>query len=279
MNAVVVAAGFAAVGAGTAAADSSDPTTSDLAKPDLSQVPDEISFTAPVDACRDPGVPGREKMPCADTTVSVKTPNLFKEVGKEITRTSHGLANEVRDEEPVLESGEATRLIGQVGGTTSRLQQMTKTRPEVGVNVEPGYTGVVDDGNGRAELLDAKVGPRGETHEGMSTLDTAVDATVAEGYQAKPLTNPVGALAKALTESPLNASDNPVELPEVEHVVPATKQVPTVRRLDDNPSEAVRDAITGVVENPSKTLSVGQGTSLARTLPVGDVLRAPRQAG
>ncbi|SFT55478.1 hypothetical protein SAMN04487904_103386 [Actinopolyspora lacussalsi subsp. righensis] len=276
LNAVVVAAGFAAAGTGVAAADSPEATTPDLTKPDLSQVPDEIDFTAPLDTCKNPGgVPGREKMPCADTTLRTNAPNLVKEVGTEIARLGHGVADEVRDGEPTLQSGEATRLLGQVATTTARAEQWTKTRPEVGVNVQPDHTGVLREKNDNAELLDAEVGPRGETHEGVSTLDTAVDATVAQGYDSKPLTNPVGAVGKVAENNPLRMSGKPVELPEVEHVVPATKQVPTVRRVDDNPSGAVRDAATGLVENPSETLSLGKGTSLneGRTLPVGEVLR------
>ncbi|SDQ82265.1 hypothetical protein [Actinopolyspora saharensis] len=275
LNAVVVAAGFAAVGAGTAAADSPEATTPDLAKPDLSQVPDEIGFTAPVDTCQKPDVPGEQKVPCADTTLHANAPNLVKEVGKEITRASHGLANEVRDEEPALESGEASRLLGQVGATTKKVDELSKTRPEVGVNVRPEDTGVLKSKSGEGELLNAEVGPRGSNHEGMSAADTAVDATVAQGYEAKPLTNPVGTVTRAVSDSPLTSSQKPVELPEVGHVVPAAKQSPAVRKLDDNPSGAVRDAVTGLVKNPSETLSAGEGTSLGgRTLPVGDVLRS-----
>ncbi|WP_017973562.1 hypothetical protein [Actinopolyspora halophila] len=275
LNAVVVAAGFAAVGAGTATADSPESTTPDLTKPDLSQVPDEIGFTAPVDTCQQAGVAGQEKVPCADTTLHANAPNLFKEVGKEITRASHGLANEVRDEEPALESGEASRLLGQVGTTAKKVDQLSRTRPEVGVNVRPENTGVLQSKSDEGELLNAEVGPRGSSHEGVSAADTAVDATIAQGYEAKPLTNPVGTVTRAAGESPLSTSQKPVELPEVGHVVPAAKQAPAVRELDDNPSEAVRDAVTGLAKNPSETLSMGEGTSLGdRTLPVGDVLRS-----
>ncbi|ASU77758.1 hypothetical protein CDG81_04870 [Actinopolyspora erythraea] len=274
LNAVVVAAGFAAAGTGAAAADSPEATTPDLNKPDLSQVPDEIDFTVPLDTCKNPGVPGREKMPCADTTLRTNTPNLVKEVGAEIARFGHGVGNEVRDDEPTLQSGEATRLLGQAATTTAKAEQLTKTRPEVGVNVRPDHTGVLRQNSGEAELLDAEVGPRGETHEGASALDTAVDATVAQGYDSKPVTNPVGTMGKVVSNNPLQTSSKPVELPEVEHVVPATKDAPTVRRVADDPSGAVRDAATGLVTNPSETLSMGEGSSLneAETLPVGDVL-------
>lgn len=275
LNAVVVAAGFAAVGAGTATADSPEATTPDLTKPDLSQVPDEIGFTAPIDTCQKPGVPGQEKVPCADTTLHANAPNLFKEVGKEITRASHGLANEVRDEEPALESGEASRLLGQVGTTAQKVDQLSKTRPEVGLNVRPENAGVLQSKSDEGELLNAEVGPRGSSHEGVSAADTAVDATIAQGYEAKPLTNPVGTVTRAAGESPLSTAQQPVELPKAGHVVPAAKQAPAVRELDDNPSGAVRDAVTGLVKKPSETLSMGEGTSLGeRTLPVGDVLRS-----
>lgn len=278
LNAVVVAAGFAAVGTGTAsAAEATNPTT-----PDLTQVPDEIGFTAPVNTCATPaGVPGREKTPCVDSQLRASAPNLFKEVGKQISTTAHGVGNEVRDGQPVAASGEATRLIGHVANGAAKAQRMTKERPSVGLEAQPDNTGVLRENRDDAKLLDAGVGPRKPNHEGVSAADTAVDATVAEGYDVKPLTNPVGAVTKAAGRSPVGVTQRsahstaPVALPEVEQVVPATEQVPALRRVNDDPAQTVRATAADLLTQTLDHTRVGKETELSRgsTLPVGDVVR------
>lgn len=234
LNAVVVAAGFATAGTGVASA-----APSDVAMPDLTQVPDEIGFTAPLDTCHNPGVPGREKAPCADVTLQADSPNVIKEVGKEVTTTSHALAGELSDKQPVLAPGEPNRLLAHAAKGVAHVEQMADTRPTVGVQADPQHTGLLNEKTPKASLLDAEVGPRQPDHEGFSAADTAVDATVAQGFSVKPMTSPVGDVAKVSEQSPLRTSGAPVTLPKVGDVVPAAKQAPALASVDDGLANTV----------------------------------------
>ncbi len=246
LNAVVVAAGFATAGTGVASAA---PAT-DAAMPDLTQVPDEVDFTVPLETCRNPGVPGREKAPCANVNLQASTPNTIKEVGKEIATTSHGVAGELRDQQPVLAPGEPNRLLGHVAGGLAEAERLVDTRPAVGVDVESRHTGVLNERGQDATLVKAQTGPLQPGHQGFSALDTGVDAAVAQGYSVEPMTSPVGDVMKVVESSPLQSSGAPVALPEPADVVPAAKQVPALASLDHGPVDTVRESAEKLLVQP-----------------------------
>ncbi|MCI2416675.1 hypothetical protein MOQ72_04510 [Saccharopolyspora sp. K220] len=245
VQAAVVAAGFAAVGTGAAsAADNVD-----IPKPDLSSVPDNIEVFAPMNACQmqnEPGY-GPAKAPCADTQLHANTPNLIKKVGADITTTGHGVAGELRDGRPLLTPGKPNRVLDHVFAETTRVAKMTKTRPTVGGSVTPNHLGVVTERLPNAALLDTEVGPLKPDHQGTSALDTAVDLTAAQGYEAEPLTNPVGMVAPTLANNPLQNSGEPVTLPQPERVLPVAGKLPVVSQLDGGGVGAMSQNVAGRV--------------------------------
>ncbi|MGW1677715.1 hypothetical protein [Saccharopolyspora sp. NPDC002376] len=225
-----MAAGFAAVGTGAASAAE----TTDLPKPDLSSIPDQVGFTAPVNACQMQNGLGFSpvKAPCADAQLHANSPNLIKQVGKDITTTGHGIAGELRDGRPALAPGKPNRVLSHVSAEGNRLTGMTKERPTIGASVTPENLGVLHAKNSNATLLDAEVGPRQPDHQGVSTADTAVDVTAAQGYEAEPAVNPVGAVAPTLQRNPLNAPGEVMPLPKPDQLVPAVGKIPPVAALD-----------------------------------------------
>ncbi|MEV0085287.1 hypothetical protein [Saccharopolyspora sp. NPDC050642] len=266
-----MAAGFAAVGTGAASAAES----TDLPKPDLSSVPDNIGVLAPLNACQMQNGPGYSptKAPCADTQLYANTPNLVKKVGADITTTGHGIGGELRDGRPVLAPGKPNRVLGHVFAETTRVEQMAKTRPTIGGSVTPDHLGVASGRIPEATLLDAEVGPREPGHQGMSTLDTAVDLTAAQGYATEPLANPVGAVAPALERNPLQNSGNQVALPQPEKLVPAIEKTPVTSELNSGLGGGARDVaqqVTGGLPKAPVHRITGQLPS------IGDVARALR---
>ncbi|MGW3470500.1 hypothetical protein ACWDKQ_19030 [Saccharopolyspora sp. NPDC000995] len=237
VKAAVVAAGFAAVGTGaTAAAESTD-----LPKPDLSSVPDQIGVLAPLNACQIQDGPGYgpTKAPCADTELHVNTPNLVKKVGADITTTAHGMGGELRDGRPLLAPGKPNQVLGHVFAETTRVEQMTKTRPVIGGSVVPNHLGIVTERVPNAALLDTEVGPREPGHQGTSALDTAIALTAAKGYQTEPLANPVGAVAPVL-QNDLRPGE-PVALPQAERLLPAVGKLPVTSELTSGLGTAAND--------------------------------------
>ncbi|MEV0698241.1 hypothetical protein AB0I53_10015 [Saccharopolyspora sp. NPDC050389] len=234
-----MAAGFAAVGTGAASAAES----TDLPKPDLSSVPDNIGVLTPLNACEMQNGAGFSptKAPCADTQLHANTPNLVKKVGADITTTAHGMSGELRDGRPVLAPGKPNRVLGHVFAETTRVAQMTKTRPTIGGSVTPDHLGVASERIPEATLLDAEVGPREPGHQGMSALDTAIDLTAAQGYATEPLANPVGTVAPALQRNPLQNSGEPVALPQPEKLVPAVSKTPVTSELNSGLGGGARD--------------------------------------
>ncbi len=247
LRAAVVAAGFAAIGTGTASAtEASEPPM-----PDLTKVPDDIGFTAPLDACRIQEGPayGSAKAPCADAKLTVKSPNLLKQAGVDIIRTSHGVAGEFQDGRPPLAPGKTTRVLGHVGAEANRAGGMTKTRPTLDADVRPGHTGVLNERTPDARLLDTELGPRQPDHQGVSTADTAVALDAARGYEVGPLAAPVGMVEPVLKNNPAQKPGNPVTLPRVSQAVPAAKQLPALAQLDS--------AVPGAVEQSANELAGG----------------------
>ncbi|WP_190821549.1 hypothetical protein [Saccharopolyspora pogona] len=237
VKAAVVAAGFAAVGTGaTAAAESTA-----LPKPDLSSVPDQIGILAPLNACQlqdGPGY-GPTKAPCADTELHVNTPNLVKKVGADITTTAHGMGGELRDGRPLLAPGKPNQVLEHVFAETTRVEQMTKTRPVVGGSVVPKHLGAVTEHVPHAALLDTEVGPREPGHQGTSALDTAIDLTAAHGYETEPLANPVGAVAPVLQNDLRPGA--PVALPQAARLLPAVGKLPVTSELNGGLGTAAND--------------------------------------
>ncbi|MGP4020459.1 hypothetical protein [Saccharopolyspora sp. 5N708] len=259
VQAAVVAAGFAAVGTGAAAA--ADNT--DIPKPDLSSVPDNIEIFAPMNACQMQDGPGygSTKAPCADTQLHANTPNLIKKVGADITTTGHGVAGELRDGRPLLAPGKPNQVLDHVFAQTTRVAKMTKTRPTVGGSVTPDHLGVLTERMPSAALLDTEVGPLKPGHQGTSALDTAVDLTAAQGYEAEPLTNPVGMVTPVLQNNPLETSGEPVTLPQPEKVLPLADKLPVVSQLDKGAGAATRDVtkqLTGLLGRASTHQITGQ---------------------
>lgn len=258
LQAAVVAAGFAAAGTSTASA-----AEAPLPAPDLSQVPDEVGFTVPVDAC-DTQQPAFHptKAPCADAQLRANTPNLFKQVGADIVTTTHGVAGELRDGRSILAPGKPARLLDHVFAETARLEQKTKTRPELGVEVDPDHTGLFDRHTPEGGFLEAELGPRKPDHEGVSTADTALELTAVRGYELKPLENPVNALATALP----NSQSDPVALPKLGHLAPAANDMPALAMLDNG--------ITGGANQLARQTS----GALAET-PAGEAARSMPEPG
>ncbi|MBE9375793.1 hypothetical protein IQ251_15175 [Saccharopolyspora sp. HNM0983] len=240
VKAAVVAAGFAAVGTGTAAA-ADEP---ELTKPDLSSVPDEIGFKAPINACsmqEQPGF-GSTKAPCADAELYAKSPNLVKKVGTDITRAGHGVADELRAEGPLLTPEKPSRITGHLVNGAAEIEQATKARPTVGGSATPDHLGLLTEHTENAELLDAEIGPRGPQHSGTSALDTAVELTAAQGYSTEPVAEPVGAVMPLLENNPLQTSREPVTVEPLEETVPAAQNAPVVSELDDAANSLVDGA-------------------------------------
>ncbi|RKT85564.1 hypothetical protein SAMN05421805_11834 [Saccharopolyspora antimicrobica] len=230
VQAAVVAAGFAAVGTGAASAAE----TTDLPKPDLSSIPDQVGFTAPVNACQMQKGAGFNpvKAPCADAQLHASSPNLVKQVGVDIITTGHGVAGELRDGRPLLAPGKPNQVLSHVLAEGNRLTGMTKTRPTIGVSAAPEHLGVLHQRTPNATLLDAEVGPRKPGHQGVSAVDTAIDATAVQGFEAEPVASPVGVVAPTLARNPLNSPGQPMPLPKPAELLPAVGKIPPLAELD-----------------------------------------------
>ncbi|WP_243792348.1 hypothetical protein [Saccharopolyspora gloriosae] len=244
LQAAVVAAGFAAVGAGTASAAPGP----ELVKPDLSSVPDDIGITAPVDACRMQDAPGfnSTKAPCVDAQLRASAPNVLKQVGADIVTTTHGIAGELRDGEPLLSNGKPARITGHIGAERLRLEDLTKTRPTIGVKAEPRHTGLLESRAPGGGFLDAEIGPRQPDHQGVSAGDTAVALTAAQGYTVGPAARP-----DALLKHDLRGAD----LPKVGDVVPAAGKVAEMTKADELtsvPGQIVHNVATGLPQLPGQ---------------------------
>ncbi|MFC7341012.1 hypothetical protein [Saccharopolyspora griseoalba] len=243
----IMAAGFATAGAGAANAAG----TSDIQKPDLSAVPDTINAEAPANACQMQEGPAFSptKAPCVDAQLGANSPNVIKQVGADITKTAHGAAGELQDGRQLLAPGKPNRVLGHVFAETTRVSNMTKTRPTVSGSVQPEHVGVVHEHTDSASLLDFKVGPRQPSHEGFSAADTAVEATAAQGYENDPIADPAGLLMPTLKNNPLQTSGEPVTLAQPSDVLPATANAPVLNKVDKT--------VGGVADAPIQ--QVGQG--------------------
>ncbi|GAB3277167.1 hypothetical protein [Parasphingorhabdus pacifica] len=263
MQAAVVAAGFAAVGTASASAEEASP----LPAPDLSQVPDEVGFSVPVDACemQQGAAFHRTKAPCVDAQVKASSPNLVKQVGADIVTTTHGVAGELRDGRPILAPGKPNRILGHLFAETTRVEQMTKARPTISADVQPDHTGAFDQHAKEGGFFEAKIGPRQPDHEGVSAVDTAAEFTAAQGYELEPLANPVGAVAPTLRDTPQNGSGP--TLPKLGHVAPIANDMPALAMVDNKLADAThklgRDVATGLPKlPPSKGLDSVPGAGL-----------------
>ncbi|GAB3684884.1 hypothetical protein [Saccharopolyspora tripterygii] len=248
VKAAVMAAGLATVGTGAANAAG----TTDIQKPDLTSVPDEIAAEIPANACQMQEGPSFSptKAPCADAQLNASSPNVIKKVGVDITKTAHGVAGELQDGRPVLAPGKPNRVLGHVFAETTRVSNMTKTRPTVGGSVTPGHLGVIYEHTPDATLLDTEVGPREPNHQGFSAVDTAVELTAAQGYESEPISNPVALVAPTLNNNPLQTSGEPLTLAKPSDVLPATKNTPVVSEADKvvgAVAEAPLQRISGVL--------------------------------
>ncbi|MEB3368240.1 hypothetical protein [Saccharopolyspora mangrovi] len=245
VKAAVMAAGLATVGTGAANAAG----TTDIHKPDLSSVPDEITAGIPANACQMQEGPSFSptKAPCADTQLNVSSPNVIKKVGADITKTGHGVAGELQDGRPVLAPGKPNRVLGHVFAETTRVSKMTKTRPTVSGSATPGHLGVVYEHTPDAALLDTEVGPRKPNHQGFSAVDTAVALTAAQGYESEPVSNPVALVAPTLNDNPLQTSGEPLTLAKPSDVLPAAEKAPVLSEADK--------AVSGVADAPLKQIS------------------------
>lgn len=244
LQAAVVAAGLAAAGTGTASAAQ----LPELTEPDLSPVPDEIGFTAPVDACSAQDAPGfnAAKAPCVDAQLKVSTPNVVKQVGAEVVRTSHGVAGELADGQP-LSTAKLTRVSQHVGEAKNGLLGLTETRPTVGVSAQPRHMdGLLTPHSPQASLLDAQIGPRGENHEGVSGVDTALSMTAAQGYTVGPLATP-GAALKPVLRGDERSGQAQLDLPEPSEIVPGARPVTSLTHADElsNVPETVLGRVAG----------------------------------
>ncbi|GAA3355144.1 hypothetical protein GCM10020366_14060 [Saccharopolyspora gregorii] len=243
LQAAVVAAGFAAVGAGTASAA----PTPDLAKPDLSTVPDTIGATVPVNACSAQDAPGfnSTKAPCVDAQLRAEAPNVVKQVGADIVTTTHGVAGELRDGKQ-LDEAKLTRISQHIGDERLRVEGLAKTRPTIGFDVEPRHTGIVDSHAPGGGFLKGEIGPRQPDHQGVSTGDTAVALTAAQGYTVGPAARP-----DELLKHDFRGGD----LPEVGDVVPAAGKVADMTKADELtsvPGQVVHGLATGLPQLPGQ---------------------------
>lgn len=247
LQAAVMAAGFAAAGTATASAEEAPRPA-----PDLSPMSDEVGFSVPVDTCgMQEGTALQEvQAPCADAQFEVRSPNLLKQVGADVTTTADGLAGELRNGQPVLAPGKPQRLLGHLTAEASRVEQLTKARPTISAEVQPENTGALDQHAAGGDFLDAEIGPRQPDHEGVSAADTAVDLTAVQGYDLQPVASPGAALDNAPAEEP-TASPSPSKLG---NVLPAANDMPALAMLDNGISKAAQqlaqDAATGLPKLP-----------------------------
>lgn len=248
LQAAVAAAGIAAAGTGTAAAAGNSAFT---------DVPDDIRADVPADTCATPSglAPERNVAPCADVDLKTSTPNVVKTVGADITTMAHGIEGELRDGQPVLAPGKPNRVLGHVFAETTRLENMTQTRPNVGIAVEPDRTGFLDKTRPGGGLLEAEVGPRGPSHEGFSAADTAVELTAAQGYEVDPLFEPVGLVKTATEQTPVQNPGQPVGVPDPAGMVPAVEQVPATAEVDHAATRPLQQGVSDVQEGMAPVLS------------------------
>lgn len=255
LQAAVVAAGLAAAGTGTASAAQ----TPELTEPDLSAVPDEIGFTAPIDACRAQDAPGfnATKAPCVDAQLRVSAPNVVKQVGAQVIRTSHGVAGALADGRS-LDTAKLTQVSQHVGEAKNGLLGLAETRPTIGVSAQPRHTGVLEPHSPQSSLLNAEIGPRGAKHEGVSGVDTALALTAAQGYTVGPVANP-GAALKPVVQSDQRTGQPRLDLPEPSDVVPGARQVTSMTRADEL-SDLPEQVVHHVADDTGPRLGkIGQG--------------------
>ncbi|QGK71220.1 hypothetical protein GIY23_18350 [Allosaccharopolyspora coralli] len=253
LQAAVAAAGIAAAGTGTATAAGSSA---------LTDAPDDIRVDVPADTCVMPdGVaPDNNIAPCADVNVTTSTPNVVKTAGADITTMAHGIEGELQDGQPVLAPGKPNRVLGHAFAETTRIENMTQTRPNLGVDVEPGRTGFLDQTRPGGGLLDAEVGPRGPSHEGFSAADTAVDLTAAQGHEVDPMFEPVGMVTSATEQTPLQSPGEQVGVPAPAEMIPAVQQVPATTKLDDAATRPLQQGVADIQEGMAPVLTPSAST-------------------
>ncbi|MCX2732225.1 hypothetical protein OOZ19_18460 [Saccharopolyspora sp. NFXS83] len=211
-------------------------------------MPDDIGVTVPVDACRMQDAPGfnSTKAPCLDAQLRAGVPNVVKQVGANIVTTTHGIAGELRDGEPLLSEGKPARITRHIGEARLDVEDLTKTRPTIGVAANPRHTGIVDMHSPDGKFLEAEIGPRQSDHQGVSAGDTSLALDAAHGYTVGPVARPDELLKHDLSGG---------NLPRVGDVVPAAGKVADMAKADELtavPGQIVHNVATGLPQIPGQ---------------------------
>ncbi|AOS65367.1 hypothetical protein [Actinoalloteichus hymeniacidonis] len=266
LQAAVMAAGFAAMGAGTAmATDATDRL------PSKADVPTDIGAELPLHSCQSPAyaVTGSEIVPCADVTAKASIPNVFVQPAYTLEGTALALADQFTTPGPLLDVNRVNRLGGALGTEVAEVTALQRTRPDIALDVAPGNTGVLDQSTSDT-LLSTRLRERPENYSGFSAVDTAVEINAVEGYTlGQPLdpntiTRPV---TGAVSGGPLGSTPTLPETADVPVVGPAADQALT--RISSD-IDGVREAaplgeVTGTVS--------GVVDGLGRQNPVTDLAR------
>ena len=108
------------------------------------------------------------------------------------------------------------------------------------------HTGIVDSHAPGGGFLEGEIGPRQPDHQGVSTADTAVALTAAQGYTIGP-----AARADELLQHDYRGAD----LPKVGDVVPAAGKVAEMTKADELtavPGQIVHGVATGLPQLPGQ---------------------------
>ncbi|ASO22417.1 hypothetical protein FHR81_004226 [Actinoalloteichus hoggarensis] len=244
LQAAVMAAGFAAMGAGAAMATESDSRTA------LPERPQDIGAELPLHSCQSLAYQyaGSEIVPCADITAKAGVRNVLAQPAYTVEGTALALADQFVTPGPLLDVDRVNRLSGAVGHEVDEITDLQTTRPDISLDVAPGNTGVLDEGS-RDSLLQTRIWERPENHSGFSAADTALEVNAVRGYtigqpvEANGLTRPVTA---AVSQTPLNSAPT----------LPETAELPLVGPLADR----ALDQVTADLDSTRQADPLGEVT-------------------
>ena len=277
LRVTVLAAGLAAAGTSTASAA----TTPGMEG--LRSAPDEINKHQLVNACRAQEAPHPER--CPEIEAGVQSPTVLKQVGVEVVRHGHELRQDLSRPGLPLDDEQVGRAAGAVGGVVRGVEAQTAARPNVDAAVRPGEQPLMRPNSPNSRFLDTHVGPRGRTHQGVSALDTAVDAHAVQGYDIGQGTLPREFVLSLPPEAGMPKHPVPAEAGVPKHPVPAEAGVPKhavaratsapqqhAARLDQQvlpPAQQVVGDLGERVEHAGRSVDGEAGKLLhAKTLPL-----------
>ena len=272
LRATVVAAGLAAAGTSTAAAAPAPGMEG------LRSAPDELGQHHVLNSCRAQDDPHPER--CPEVEAGLRTPTVLKQVGVDVVRGGNQVREDLAHPGPPVGDGRVGRALDDLGGVAQGVQDQAKTRPDVTTAVRPGESPVLKPNSPQSRFLDAHVGPRGHTHQGVSAVDTAVDANAVQGYDIGRGTLPDALVPSLPPEAGVPAHPVPPEagvpkdaVPTAKSALPAAQPGPSASaQLDQRvlrPGQQAADDLLHRVQAAGQTVDKGAGQLLrGETLPL-----------